>query len=86
VSERFNQYKQSDKGDVGYRWVIFDNEMPDDVLSELMATVEPDEISRGKGTSVVGFYTDASFEYGLLRKSPRVGKEFRDTASRGKSR
>lgn len=86
MSERFNQYKQSHKRDVGYHWVIFDNEMPDDVLSELMAPVEPAEISRGEGTSVVGFYSDASFDYELLRKVREWEKNFaiplRDAKSR----
>ncbi|HEX3101702.1 MAG TPA: hypothetical protein VHQ01_07920 [Pyrinomonadaceae bacterium] len=34
MSERFNQYKQSDTRKIGYRWVIFDNEMPHEILLE----------------------------------------------------
>ena len=65
MSERFNQYKQSDKREIGYRWVIFDNEMPDEVLRGLMAhkSSPPYEggvsASRRRGGSLRSLHTES---------------------------
>lgn len=76
VSNDLISTKENDKREIGYRWVIFDNEVPDDVLRELMAPVEPADIIRGVETSVVGFYSDRLYDYELLRKVREWEKNF----------
>lgn len=50
--------------------------MPDDVLRELMAPVEPAEINRDTDSSVVGFYSDGPYEYKLLYRVREWEKNF----------
>lgn len=68
MSGLFSHYKPSGTGEIDYRWVLYDNEMPDEVLRGLMGEVEPVDFDRKAERSIVGFYSTPQFSYRLLDK------------------
>ena len=69
MSELFSHYKHRGTAEIDYRWVLYDNEMPDEVLRGLMGEgVEPVDFDRKAERTIVGFYSTAQFSYRLLDK------------------
>jgi len=71
VSERFEHYKHradDAEPEIGYHSVIFDSVMPDGVLRDLMAPVEPSDIDRDGGSCSAGYYSSQMYGYELLKK------------------
>lgn len=67
MADSHSHYKPLDSvGKVEYRWVMFDNVMPEDVLRELMSPVEPEDFIRKEERSIVCFHADWEDQHRIL--------------------